>query len=251
MMRRMEGKTKTGVKEKQEGKMEISLVVPAHNSASVIENSIHAYSKFLSKFCKKYEIVAVCNACTDETAKIVGDIRKKDRHVKLVEIKERGKGIAILKGLGIAKYGIIGFMDADCVFDFNAVKEMLKQLNDYDCVIASKWLGKSIFSIPEPLTRKILAVGWKALTVFLFHIRFHDTQAGCKFLKKTAYKRIDKNFLCKGFDFDVELLYKLEKKGYSIKEVYIPTIQTFKFSTFRLKFIPGMFFRMFKLWTRE
>ena len=228
----------------------ISLVVPAHNSGMVIARSIKKYSIFLSKLSAKYEIIVVCNACTDNTEQLARRTARQNKHVRVVSIKERGKGYAILKGFKSAKYRIIGFMDADCVFDLNAVAGMLKQLDRHDCVIASKWLDRHVLKIPEPLTRKVLAVGWKALTLFLLQMRFHDTQAGCKFLKKKAFDAIDKNFVCTGFDFDVELLYKLKRKGFIVKEVYVPLAKISPFSTFRLKFIPGMFWRMLKLWSK-
>ena len=227
----------------------ISLVVPAHNSADVIAQTAKNYCTLLSKLAGKYELIVVCNACTDDTEHIARKIAVKNRHIKAISIKERGKGYAVLKGFKTAKYRIIGFMDADCVFDLDSVAEMIEQLEKHDCVIASKWLGKNVFSIPEPLTRKVLAVGWKALTIFLLHMRFHDTQAGCKFMKQRAFNAIGKKFICNGFDFDVELLYKLKNKGFDIKEVYVPLAKVYPFSTFRLKFVPGMFWRMFRLWS--
>ncbi len=240
------------MKKNKEKKLDsISLIVPAHNSAAVITASIKKYSNFLSKLAKKYEIIAVCNACTDNTEQLASKMAKKDRHIKLISIKERGKGYAILTGFKTAAYKIIGFIDADCAFNLNKMADMIYQIDKYDCVIASKWLGRNAFQVPESFTRKVLAVGWKALTIFLFHMRFHDTQAGAKFLKKKAFDAIDKNFICTGFDFDIELLYKLKKKGFSIKEVYMPIVKTYKFSTFRIRFVPGMFWRMFKLWVHN
>jgi glycosyltransferase involved in cell wall biosynthesis len=232
-------------------KMEISLVIPAHDSASVISNSIHAYSKFLSKFCRKYEIIVVCNACRDDTAESARQVAKKDKQVKVVEIKERGKGFAILKGFAFAKQRIIGFMDADNSFNLQAVRDMLSSIDGYDCIIASKWLGRTMFDIKEPLTRKILAIGWRMLSFILLDLKFKDTQAGCKFLKRKAFLSLDRKFICTGFDFDIELLYKLKRKGFKIKEVYVPTIKAFKFSTFRLRFVPGMFWHMLKLWSKR
>lgn len=240
------------MKKKKEKKLDsISLIVPAHNSASVISPSIKKYSVFLSKLARKYEIIVVCNACTDNTEQLALKMAKKDKRIKVLSIKERGKGFAVLKGFNIARNEIIGFLDADCVFNLDKIKEMIFHLDNYDCVIASKWLGRNVLQIPESFTRKILAVGWKALIIFLFHMRFHDTQAGAKFLKKKAFERIGKKFTCIGFDFDVELLYKLKKKGLSVKEVYTPIVKTYKFSTFRIRFVPGMFWRIFKLWVHS
>ncbi|MFH1249391.1 MAG: glycosyltransferase [archaeon] len=230
--------------------LKVSLIVPAHNAEKAIFNSLTEYSKFLSSFCRDYEIIVVCNACTDDTSDIVKNFTKKNKKIKCITTLKSGKGLAVITGMKKASYSIMGFMDADNAFDLPSVKKMIQSLQDNkgeDCIIASKWLGRNIFQINEPLTRKILAIGWKALTILLFQMRFHDTQAGCKFLKKSAFDKIDKNFICEGFDFDVELLYKLKKKGFSIKEVNIPVSKAFGFSTFRLKYVPYMFFRLLKL----
>ena len=225
----------------------VSLIIPAHNSADVIVESINKYLKFLGSISHNYELIISCNACTDTTEELARKEAKKNKHVKVITTEKRGKGIAILSGFKIAKYDIVGFMDADCVFDLEKIKEMLFKINKFDCVIASKWLNRNVFKIPEPFTRKVLAVGWKALVILLLRMRFHDTQAGAKFLRRDVLKKINSNFVCTGFDFDVELLYKLKKQGFKVKEFYIPINKIYPFSTFHLKFIPGMFWRLFKL----
>lgn len=225
----------------------ISLVIPAHNSAKVIAGSIRKYLYFLKNLAKKYELIVVCNACTDDTEKLASREARKNKSIRVASIRERGKGYAIIHGFGLAKNEIMGFMDADCVFDLGKIRDAIHELDNADCVIASKWAGRSVFEIPEPFTRKVLAVGWKALTILLLHMRFHDTQAGAKFMKKKAFDSIGKNFICTGFDFDVELMYKLRKKGFIIKEIYVPLSKVYPFSTFRLRFVPGMFWRLFKL----
>ena len=110
--------------------------------------------------------------------------------------------------------------------------------------------GKDLFSVNEPVSRKILAFGWNFLSRLLLGMNFRDTQAGAKFFKKSFFDKIDKKLTCKGFDFDIELLYKLKKAGARIKEAYVP-IKNEKFSTFRIKFVPGMFWRMLKMWSKN
>lgn len=234
-------------------KIDVSLVIPVHNAEQVIETSMHEYTKFLTKY-RENEIIIVCNACSDETAEVARKFAANHKNIKVIDIPERGKGLAVITGFNEARNEIIGFLDADNAFKLDSIEDMIYYLanhKDCDCAIASKWLGRNVFIISEPFTRKILAVGWKALILLLFHMRFHDTQAGCKFLKKKAFDALDKNFICKGFDFDVELLYKLKKKGFNIKEFNIPVSKVFKFSTFRLKYVPIMFWNMFKLWSKS
>lgn len=228
----------------------ISLVIPAHNSEKVIGNSIKEYLKFISKY-KKYELIIVCNACTDNTAEKAKRAAGKNNHVSIIEINERGKGFAVLRGFAVAKYSIIGFMDADNCFNLNSVRKIILMLEENDCVIASKWLGRDFLQIAEPFMRKMLAIGWRMLSFIMLGMNFKDTQAGCKFLKRKAFLPLNRNFVCTGFDFDIELLYKLKGKGCKVKEIYVPTTKAFKFSTFRLRFVPGMAWHLFKLWAHN
>ena len=80
----------------------------------------------------------------------------------------------------------------------------------------------------------------------LFNMNFRDTQAGAKFFKKEVWDRIKDNLICNGFEWDIEFLYRVKKNGFRIAEIYIP-YKPEKFSTFRLKYIPGMLKRLFIL----
>src|SRR3989338_8806854 len=225
----------------------LSLIIPAHNAEKVIGESLKEYLKFLSQF-KEYELIIVCNGCTDDTERAGKEAAGSNRNVRILVIRERGKGNAVIQGFRRAKKEIIGFMDADNAFKLDSVSEMISSLKAYDCVIASKWLGRNVFQIKEPFSRRVLAVGWKALTLTLFGMRFHDTQAGCKFLRRKAFLKADHDFICTGFDFDVELLYSLKKSGFKTKEFNIPVLKAFNFSTFQLKYVPLMFWRLFRFW---
>lgn len=230
---------------------EVSVIVPAHNAEKIIEKSLISYSKFFSKLFSKYELIVVANACNDNTLELVKKQCKKNKNIRLFETKKRGKGRAILVGFKHARFKLIGFIDADDVFDHQSIKNMFSKIDGYDCVIASKWLGQKFSQVREPFSRKIFAVGWNLMSRVLLELKIADTQAGCKFMKKSAFDSIDQEFICLGWDFDVELLFKLARKKYKIKEFFIPISQVFSFSVFKLRHIPGMFWRMLKLWSRK
>ena len=230
--------------------VELSLIIPAHNEARRISESLKHYLKFISD---KDEIIVVCNGCSDNSFEIVKEFTKKNNNLKTIDIKERiGKGAAVIKGFKIANGKFLGFMDADNAFDLNYIKKMINELkrDDIDVIIASKWKGSSFFKVSENYIRKILAIGWNLLVRSLLGMNFKDTQAGAKFMKRKAFEDIDHNFICRGFDFDVELLFKLKEKGFKIKEVYVPSKKE-KFSTFHLRYIPRMFFDLVKLSRRR
>ena len=55
----------------------LSLIIPNHNGAKVIEESIEKYHQMFSKNFKNFEIIVVCNGCTDNSVQICNKLIKK------------------------------------------------------------------------------------------------------------------------------------------------------------------------------
>ena len=225
----------------------LSLIVPAHNEEKRILDSLESYLGLLNKHD---EIIVVCNGCIDNTFNLVNEFLKKHKNIRFINIDKRiGKGAAILNGFNESKKEYIGFLDADNSFNLDHIKNMIKDIktNKKDMIIASKWKDNSFFKVPESFMRKIAAIGWNFLTKLLFGLNFKDTQAGAKFFNRKVIDSINLNFICTGFDFDVELLYKVKEKGFNIEERHI-TSTPMEFSTFHLKYVPKMFFNLIRFW---
>ena len=52
----------------------------------------------------------------------------------------------------------------------------------------------------------------------LFGINVKDSQCGCKIFKKEVVDKVVDEIKSKGYEFDVELLWKIKKKGFKIRE---------------------------------
>ncbi len=52
----------------------------------------------------------------------------------------------------------------------------------------------------------------------LFGLTFNDTQCGAKVFKKSAVDAVLPLLVSRGFEFDVELIWRLVKAGYRIEE---------------------------------
>ena len=234
--------------------LKVSLIIPAYNEEQRIGRTLHNYVFHLQKYLPdQFEIIVVLNGCRDKSLEIVQSFAKKNKQVKYANIQEAiGKGGAVLHGFQMAKGKIIGFLDADDAFDLLAVQPMIDELlrGKIDCLIASKWKGIPFSAVSEPFTRKLLSRGWNTLVNNLLGLKVHDTQAGAKFLRKDIFDKIGHDFICRGFDFDIELLLRLNKKGCTIEEKYVPS-KHIPGSTFNLKYIPRMFKDLIKLWWRK
>lgn len=231
--------------------LKLSLIIPAYNEEERIGKALHNYHYHLQKYLPgAFELIAVLNGCKDKSLDIVKAFAKRYASVRYADIPQAiGKGGAVLHGFGMARGKIIGFLDADDAFDLMGVQMMIDQLlqGDVDCFIASKWKGVRFSAVTEPFLRKLLSRGWNTLVRILLGIPLSDTQAGAKFLRRDIFNAIGHDFICRGFDFDIELLLRVQQKGFIIKEEYVPS-KHIPGSTFNLKHIPLMFKDLIKLW---
>ena len=231
--------------------MNLSVIVPAYNEEKRVTKTLNSYLSFFPRHFNSIEIIVVCNGCKDRSAELVKKLSEKDKRISCLEYTNKiGKGGALVEGFRRATKEYVGFMDADDAFDLNSIKNMIYMLRDYDCVLASKWKNQRFSKVDEPFIRKVFGRGWNLLARLLFGLHFKDTQAGSKFFKKEVFEAINKNFLTKGFEFDVELLHNINKKGFSMKETYVKTAHIPE-SKFNFNHIPLMFFNIIRLRLRK
>jgi len=219
----------------------MSIIIPAHNEEKNIEKTV---TEIADNF-RDANVIVVCNGCTDRTYEAARKIRRPN--IKVVNFLKRiGKGGAIIEGFKLATGDIVGFVDADGSFSIGDIKKIVGGVKNkkYDAVIASKWKGKDFFEVQSGFGRKIGSRGWNLLTSVLIGVDFEDTQAGLKFFnRKVVDEVMREGFVCRGFDFDVELLYKIKRGGFKIGEVYVPIEDGGK-STFDVKSYPKMFLNL-------
>ena len=218
-----------------------SIIIPAYNEESRIEAVLTKYCDHFSN----WEKIVVCDG-TDSTP-IVRKISKKQPNIKLLNFEKRlGKGGAIIKNFKAADGDKIGFVNADESVEPYDIKRMFDLLPEVDVMIASRRLKKSKILVSPHLKRRIASKIFNIILVrMIFGLDFRDTQCGAKVFKKEAIKDVLDKLNTKGFEFDVELLWKLKKKGYKIIEFPI-TWKHCDGSSFRLSYALKMFFSLIK-----
>jgi glycosyltransferase involved in cell wall biosynthesis len=228
--------------------VKLSIIIPAYNEEKRIAKTLDSYSNFFSRKIKDFEIIVVLNNCKDNSLRIVKKFSKKNKKIRYLDFKEAiGKGGAILEGFKIAKGNLIGFVDADMATPPNAFYDLIKKIDDYDGVIASRWMKGSKISSKQPLMKRIGSRGFNILVRLLFNLKFKDTQCGAKLFKKYVIKNILDDIGITRWAFDVNLLCSIKRKNYKIKE--IPTewnaIGASHFNLF--KAMPEMFLGLLRL----
>lgn len=228
--------------------MEISIIIPAYNEELRISKTL---TEFYNYFSKKYscEFIVVCDGNTDKTPEIVASFSKKHTEVKLLTFpKKLGKGGGVLEGMKAAHGFFIGFVDSDLSITPEDFEKLLKKIKheEIDGVIASRRAEGAKILIKQPFYRRFLSFGWNLLVRTMFFIPFTDTQCGAKIFKGSVLKKIIPNLKTRGFEFDVELLWRFYSNGFKVVEV--PINWTHKeLSTFRISDIIGMLFSLVKV----
>lgn len=118
-------------------KYKISVIVPACNAGSTIEESINS---ILSQGYNDLECIIVENNSADRTYDICAEIAAKEPSVRLFSIKCKGVSGARNFGLGKAEGDIIGFCDADDRLEpgtLAAVNEEFMNAPELSCVIGA------------------------------------------------------------------------------------------------------------------
>lgn len=125
----------------------VSVIVPAHDEASTVPGLL---SK-LDDPC--FEVVVVCNGCTDGTAQAA---RRVAPWAKVVEIPEASKRAALIVGDRLATGSIRFYLDADVMTDAVALHALTSRLDQGLCAVApqvrydtsrSSWLVRRYYRV--------------------------------------------------------------------------------------------------------
>jgi glycosyltransferase involved in cell wall biosynthesis len=212
-----------------------SIIIPAYNEEARIKGTI----KRLVDGFPGQELIVVCDG-QDKSKEIVNNLSSEYSNILLLSFNGRlGKGGALIQGFKAAKGKAICFVDADESVSIDDLKGMFQALHGVDGVIASRRIKGSKILIEQPLERRIASRAFNILVRILFGLPFKDTQCGAKIFKRDAILNVLDEIRTTGFEVDVELLWRLKNKGYTIAEHPI-TWKHSEGSKFRLSHSNGM-----------
>ena len=104
----------------------VTIAIPARNEEEVIELTLKSAIN-IDYPRDKYEIILILNDSKDDTLKIAKEVKRKNKDtlIKILDIKEKGKGLALNKALKIANGEFFVLLDADSYVEKGALKELL------------------------------------------------------------------------------------------------------------------------------
>ncbi|MCL5007313.1 MAG: glycosyltransferase [Candidatus Marsarchaeota archaeon] len=204
--------------------MDVYIVIPARNEKDRIGRTLDDYSRL--EFHSRKARVVVVSESDDGTDDIVRKFEKRNSNITLLKATSgSGKGGAIIKGFryAMARSGrcIIGFADADDAVTAREFSRLLERLNSskiVDGVIASRYSDGGSIEGRIGVGRKAASRAYNLLVRSLFRIGFSDTQCGAKVFKSETLRKVIGLVDINGMSFDINLLYELKIKGYTVVE---------------------------------
>jgi dolichol-phosphate mannosyltransferase len=195
-----------------------TLIIPAYNEAQRIPRLLDELETFEGR------VMVICDG-TDKTAALVRAfaLDHPERDITCLEFKNRlGKGGGVMQGMRRAETPSIGFMDADASTSAGEMQRLFDALADTDGAIASRWIAGAEVPVRQTPSRLLQSRVFNGFVRLLFGLPFRDTQCGAKAFRRNALDHVLPLMRSCGFEFDVELLWRLRSAGCRIVEV--PTV---------------------------
>ena len=207
-------------------KNEISIIIPAYNEEKRIEPTIKRIIEYIKPKFKNFEIIIVDDGSKDKTIEIISKYQKENKEIKILKnIKNKGKGFSVKKGLLEAKYDLVLFSDSDLATPIEELEKLKEKIEKgYDIAIASRNLKTSNIVVKQPLYRQFLGKLFPYFVQIIAVSGIKDTQCGFKMYKEEIAKEIAKKQTLERFSFDVEQLFIAKKYKYKIAEIGVKWI---------------------------
>ncbi len=199
----------------------LSIVIPAFNEANRLPPSLEKIDAFLNGQDFSAEVVVVDNGSSDGTLEIVQSFIPKMPYLRVFHEDQRGKGLAVKRGMleATGEYRI--FCDADLSMPIEQVLRFIPPVHEpVDVTIGSREVpGARRYD--EPGYRHLIGRAFNTMVRWLVLPGLQDTQCGFKCFKGEVADKIFMLQTLSGMSFDAEVLFIARKMGYDIQEVAI------------------------------
>ncbi len=170
-------------------------------------------------------VLVVDDASPDGTGELADELASKDDRIHVLHREGKlGLGTAYIAGFrwGLARgYSYLLEMDADFSHKPEYLPRMLEAIQDADLVIGSRYVpggGTENWT----LTRKLISRGGSLYSRLVLGVKIKDLTGGFKCFRRETLEAIDLDGIrSKGFGFQVEMNYKVAKRGFRVVEIPI------------------------------
>jgi dolichol-phosphate mannosyltransferase len=213
--------------------MKTRVLVPTYQELHTLASIVHR----IFEHNPDVHVLVIDDNSPDGTGKLADQLKAKYANLEVLHRKSKnGLGAAYIDGFNnsINDFDVLVEMDADGSHDPQDLVTILKEIPNYDCVLGSRWVpGGKVVNWPK--SREILSRGGNSYARLMLGIDIGDATGGFRAYKTSTLKELDLSDIdSQGYCFQVDMVRRLLKKGFKIKEVPITfterTIGTSKMS---------------------
>lgn len=198
------------------------VVIPTYNEKDNVAKIIHSlYNQHISNL----SILIVDDNSPDGTGQIVKNLQPQYPSLHLAtREKKSGLGQAYIHGFNYAikhNASVIVQMDADFSHNPKDVPRLLKNLNDNDLVIGSRYIN-GISVVNWPLSRLLISMGGNAYARIITGMPFKDSTGGFRAWRTSTIQKINPaSIKATGYGFQIVIAYRTWKQKLRIREIPI------------------------------
>ena len=213
--------------------MKTRVLVPTYQELHTLASIVHR----IFEHNPDVHVLVIDDNSPDGTGKLADQLKAKYANLEVLHRKSKnGLGAAYIDGFNnsINDFDVLVEMDADGSHDPQDLVTILKEIPNYDCVLGSRWVpGGKVVNWPK--SREILSRGGNSYARLMLGIDIGDATGGFRAYRTSTLKELDLSEIdSHGYCFQVDMVRRLLKKGFKIKEVPITfterTIGTSKMS---------------------
>jgi hypothetical protein len=196
----------------------VSVILPAYNEASKIENTVARVAEALRQITSDFEIIIAEDGSTDGTDRKAAELASRHGFVKHIHSDVRlGRGAALKNAFLTSQGDILVYMDIDLATDLAHLSELVGYIRSgYDFATGSRMMPES--SAERPLKRRVASTGFNFLTRFFLRSQLYDHQCGFKAFRRSSLMKLLGEVRAEHWFWDTEFLVRAQRAGYKVKE---------------------------------
>jgi glycosyltransferase involved in cell wall biosynthesis len=169
--------------------MNLSIVIPLKDEAESLPELCAWIEKVISARQLSYEIILVDDGSTDDSWKVIQQLRSGNSHIKGIRFQRNyGKSAALNEGFKAASGNVVITMDADLQDSPDEIPELYNMIVTDHYQLVSGWKKKRY---DNTLTKNIPSKFFNAATRSMSGIRLHDFNCGLKAYNSKVVKSIE------------------------------------------------------------
>ncbi len=201
--------------------MKALVIIPTYNER---ENLVPLMKQIFAEGLQ-LEVLIIDDHSPDGTGAVADELAAADPRVHVMHrAGKMGLGSAYVAGFRYAlerDYEAVFEMDADFSHNPDSLPEFLRELENADLVVGSRYLH-GVTVVNWPLKRLVLSYGANVYSRIITGIPIKDLTGGYKCFRRQVLEALDLSRVkSDGYGFQIEINYKAWRKGFRIREIPI------------------------------